>query len=100
MEHIFLFIIIISPFLLIATYIITIKSHSFLKILMIHSLVFLIYTIFVINYSKILLGHDEYGLGQLVLGIMFIVLHIGAGFIHAVVLNIKHKQTNLLSKNK
>jgi hypothetical protein len=47
---------------------------------------------FVINYSTLLTGHDEYGLGQLGLGITFIVIHIIIGFLHGLYLNYNSKK--------
>jgi hypothetical protein len=58
------------------------KQKSFWKIFTVHSFVFIAYMIFVINYSKLLTGHDEYGLGQLGLGILFIIGHIIIGLAH------------------
>lgn len=67
----------------------TAKSKSFWKIFTAHSIAFIIYMIFVINYSKLLTGHDEYGLGQLGLGITFIVIHIIVGFFHGLYVTLK-----------
>jgi tryptophan-rich sensory protein len=59
---------------------------------MTHSIVFVAYMLFVIYYSTLLTGHDEYGLGQAALGIIFIVIHIIIGFIHALFLYHKNKK--------
>jgi hypothetical protein len=48
---------------------------------------------FVANYSKLLTGHDEYGLGQLGLGILFIIGHIIIGFAHGLFVTLKRRQT-------
>lgn len=85
----FMILLFISPFLLLATYLITIKSKSFWKIFTIHSIVFLIYMIFISNYSKLLTGHDAYGLRQIGLGIVFIIGHIIIGFIHGIYIRLK-----------
>ena len=92
METLYFWAIILSPFLLFATYIITAKQKPFWKLFLVHSLVFLTYMTFTINYSKLLTGHDEYGLGQIGLGITFIVIHIIVGFIHGLFLTLKRKQ--------
>ena len=93
MDNLFFFTILISPFLLLATYILTARKKSFKKIFVAHTIVFLVYMTFVINYSKLLTGHDEYGLGQLGLGITFIVIHIIIGFMHGLYLYFKSKKT-------
>jgi hypothetical protein len=92
MERIFFYTILLSPFLLLTTYILTAKHKSFKKIFIAHTIVFILYILFVANYSKLLTGHDEYGLGQLGLGITFIVIHIIVGFIHGLFLNYKTKK--------
>jgi uncharacterized membrane protein (DUF485 family) len=71
----------------------TAKSKSFWKIFTAHTITFVIYMIFVINYSKLLTGHDEYGLGQLGLGILFIIGHIIIGFAHGLFITLKRRQT-------
>ena len=93
MDKIFFFIILISPFLLLSTYILTARTKLFKKIFIAHTIVFLVYMTFVINYSKLLTGHDEYGLGQLGLGIAFIVVHIIIGFLHGLYLYFKSKKS-------
>ena len=93
MDKIFSLTILISPILLLITYILTAKTKSFKKIFIAHIIVFLVYMTFVINYSKPLTGHDEYGLGQLGLGITFIVIHIIIGFLHGLYLNYKRQKT-------
>ena len=92
MDKLFFLIILISPFLLVATYILTARTKSFKKIFIVHTIVFLVYMTFVINYSTLLTGHDEYGLGQLGLGITFIVIHIIIGFLHGLYLNYNSKK--------
>jgi hypothetical protein len=93
MDKLFFLTILLSPFLLLTTYIMTAKHKSFKKIFIVHTIVFILYTLFVVNYSKLLTGHDEYGLGQIGLGIAFIVIHIIVGFIHGLFLNYKKKKT-------
>ena len=93
MANIFLILLLISPFLLLATYLMTAKSKSFWKIFTAHTITFVVYMIFVINYSKLMTGHDEYGLGQLGLGILFIIGHIIIGFVHGLFITLKRRQT-------
>ncbi len=88
----FLILLLVSPFLLLATYLMVAKSKSFWKIFTAHTIVFIIYMTYVINYSKLLTGHDEYGLGQLGLGILFIIAHILIGFVHGLFLTVKRRQ--------
>ena len=92
MAKLFLLTILLSPFLLLTTYILTAKHKSFKKIFIAHTIVFSLYLLFVANYSKLLTGHDKYGLGQLGLGISFIVIHIIVGFIHGLYLNYKNRK--------
>jgi hypothetical protein len=92
MDKLFFIAIIISPFLLFATWVMTAKSKSFKKIFIAHTIVLLLYMFFVINYSKLLIGHDEYGLGQIGLAITFIVIHIIIGFAHGLYLTYKNKR--------
>ena len=79
-----------SPILLLASYLMTMKSKSFRRIFAIHTIVFISYMIFTANYAQLLTGHDEYGLGQLVLGISFIVGHVLIGFVHALYIKFKN----------
>jgi len=66
------------------------RRKSFWKIFTVHVLVLIAYVIFVINDSKLLTGHDEYGLGQLGLGILFIIGHIIIGFVHGLYITSKN----------
>lgn len=93
MATVFLILLLVSPFLLLATYLMTVKSKSFWKIFTAHTIAFIVYMTFVINYSKLLTGHDEYGLGQLGLGILFIIGHIIIGFTHGLFITLKRRQT-------
>lgn len=93
MATVFLILLVVSPFLLLATYLMTARSKSFWKIFSAHTVAFIIYMTFVINYSKLLTGHDEYGLGQLGLGILFIIGHIIIGFAHGLFITLKRRQT-------
>lgn len=70
----------------------TAKHKSFRKIFIAHTIIFILYILFVANYSKLFTGHDEYGLRQLGLGITFIIIHIIVGFIHGLYLNYKSKK--------
>jgi hypothetical protein len=93
MATVFLTSLLVSPFLLLATYLMTAKSKSFWKIFTAHTIAFIVYMTFVVNYSKLLTGHDEYGLGQLGLGILFIIGHIIIGFAHGLFITLKRRQT-------
>lgn len=93
MATVFLILLLVSPFLLLATCLMTAKSKSFWKIFIAHAVAFIIYMTFIINYSKLLTGHDEYGLGQLGLGILFIIGHIIIGFAHGLFIMLKRRQT-------
>lgn len=92
MYNVFLILLLASPLLLLATYLMLAKRKSFWKIFTVHILVFITYMIFVVNYSKLLTGHDEYGLGQLGLGILFIIGHIIIGFAHGLFVTLKRRQ--------
>ena len=93
MANIFLILLLTSPFLLLATYLLTAKSKSFWKIFTAYTIAFVIYMTFVINYSKLLTEHDEYGFGQLGLGILFIVGHVIIGFLHGLFITLKRRPT-------
>jgi hypothetical protein len=93
MENIFFGTVLISPFLLLATYILTAKTKSFKKIFLVHTFVLVVYMTIILNYSKTLTGHDEYGLGQFALVITCIVIHIIIGFLHGLYLHYKIKKT-------
>ncbi len=92
MYNVFLILLLASPLLLLATYLMLAKRKSFWKIFTVHTIAFIVYMTFVINYSKLLTGHDEYGLGQLGLGILFIVGHIIIGFAHGLFVTLKRRQ--------
>lgn len=89
MDIIFLLAILVLLFLLVSTFILTSKHKSFKKILIVHSLTFVVYMLLVIFYSKILIGHDEYGIRQIGLGLASMIIHIIIGFIHGIFLNHK-----------
>ena len=67
----------------------TAKAKSFKKIFLAHTITFIIYMTFVIKYSRLLTGHDEYGLGQIGLGSALIVGHIIIGFVHRLYITYK-----------
>lgn len=92
MATVSLILLFVSPFLLVATYLMTAKSKSFWKIFTAHTIAFVVYLTFVINYSKLVTGHDEYGLGQLGLGILFIISHIIIGFAHGLFIGLKKRK--------
>lgn len=78
-----------SPFLLLSTYLMTARRKSFWKILIAHTIVFAIYMTFIFIYSKLLTGDDEYGLGQIVLGILFVITHTIIGFFSRTLHNVE-----------
>ena len=90
----FIFILIMAlPLLLLMTYMILIRVNSFYKIFAIHTIVFISYMIFTIYYSKLIFpSHDEYGLGPIVLGVIFITGHIITGFAHAIYVMFKMRK--------
>jgi len=92
MSVLFIILLFVTPFLLLSTYLMTIRQKSFRRIFIAHTIAFLVYMTFVINYSKLLTGHDEYGLGQLGLAILFITIHIIIGFIHGLYITLKKKK--------
>lgn len=89
MYEIYLFAILLSPFFLLITYIVLAKNKSFKKIFVAYTIILITYILFIVNYSKLLTGHDEYGLGKLGLEIMFVVIHIILG------LFLNYKKRNL-----
>ena len=93
MAIIFLILLLASPFLLLATYLMTAKNKLFWRIFTAHTIAFFVYMTFIIYYSKLLTGHDEYGIGQLGLGIFFIIGHIIIGFTHGLFITLKRRQT-------
>ena len=95
MDRIFVAMVLISPFLLLATYIMTARMKSFWRIFIFHTIVFVLYMALVINYSKWFTGHDEYGLGQIGLGITFIIIHIIVGFLQGLYLTYRNKKDTL-----
>ena len=92
MGHAFLITLILSPFLLFVSWHLTAKDKSFKKLLIVHSLVLITYMLFIINYSTLITGHDEYGVGQIGLALIFIITHIFVGFFHALYLNKRTKR--------
>lgn len=93
MDKIFYFTIFLSPFLLLITYILVAKHQSFKKILLAHTIAFVLYMLIIANYSKLLTGHDAYGLRQLGLGMTLIVIHVVVGIIHGLFLHDKTKKS-------
>ena len=91
MGIVFIILLLVTPFLLLSTYLLTARRKSFKKIFIAHTIVFAIYMTFVINYSKLLTGHDEYGIGQLGLGIVFVIIHVIIGFAHGLYITLKKK---------
>lgn len=57
-----------------------------------NSTMLVVYISFVTNCSPLLTGHDEYGLGQLRLGALFILAHIVIGFVHGLYLQFKRNR--------
>lgn len=93
MEYIFIILLFISPFLLLATYLLIAMNKSFWKIFIAHTITFLIYMTFVNFYSIIVTGHDEYGLGKIGLALIFIIGHIIIGFLHGLFIKYKTQQS-------
>ena len=89
MYTLILILIFASPFMLLTTYMLTFDNKSFWKIFTAHTITLIIYTIFVINYSNLVTGHDEYGLGAIGLEIFLILLHVLIGFAHGLYLKFK-----------
>jgi Na+-transporting NADH:ubiquinone oxidoreductase subunit NqrD len=93
MITLFIIVLIISPFLWLATFLMTSQSKSFKKIFLSHCIVMALYLTFLISYSHIITGQDPYGLGQMMLLILAIVLHIVIGFIHGLYVRKKMRQS-------
>ena len=79
----FLLLLVVSPFLLLATWAMTMQANSFMRALAAHTVIGIAYLGLVLKFSPVVTGHDEYGLGQLVLVLALIVAHIFIGFAHA-----------------
>lgn len=95
MYNVFIILFFSSPLLFLATYLMTAKRKSFWKIFTVHTLVFISYMIFTINYTKLLFpGHDEYGLGPIILGTIFIIGHVIIGFVHGLYITLKRRKEN------
>jgi len=92
MGIVFIILLFLSPFLLLSSYLMIAKTQSFWKIFIAHTIVFAVYMTIVINYSTIITGHDEYGLGQIGIGIAFIIIHIIIGFTHGLYLTLKSRK--------
>lgn len=60
------------------------------KITAIHTGIFILYMLFVANYSSLLTGNDEHRLGKFGLGITFMVIHLIIGLIHGFMLTRKN----------
>ena len=78
-----LLLLVVSPFLLLATWAMTLQAHSFTRALVAHTVIGIAYLGLVLKFSPIVTRHDEYGLGQLALALALIVAHIFIGFAHA-----------------
>ena len=79
----FLLLLVVSPFLLLATWAMTMQANSFMRALAAHTVIGIAYLGLVLKFSPVVTGHDEYGLGQLALVLALIVAHIFIGFAHA-----------------
>lgn len=91
MDYLFLILLLLSPLLLLITYLILGSRKDFWKIFIIHSCVLISYLSITVFFSKLLIGHDEYGLKQLGLIIILVVFHIIIGFIHSIY-SLKNKE--------
>jgi peptidoglycan/LPS O-acetylase OafA/YrhL len=87
---IILIIILSLPVMLIATYAMLENQKILWKMFLIHCVIFLAYIAFLIFFSGIITGHDEYGLGKLAFIIIFVVCHIVIGFIQALFVRYKN----------
>ena len=94
MYNVLIILLFTSPLLLLASYLMTAKRKSLRKNIVVHTLVLIAYMTLVINFSKLLTGHDEYGIRQLGLGILFIIGHLIVGFIHGLFISFKRRQLN------
>ena len=79
----FLLLLVVSPFLLVATWAMTMQAHSFARALAVHTVIGIAYLGLVLKFSPVVTGHDEYGLGQLALALALIVAHVFIGFAYA-----------------
>lgn len=80
------------PCLLIASHLLAAKKRIYGKLFAIHAALFLSYMSFVVFKSKLILGHDEYGLGQMSLGVVLIASHVLFAFMHILKM---HESQNL-----
>jgi heme/copper-type cytochrome/quinol oxidase subunit 4 len=69
--------------------VLTAKGNSFVKIFSIHSMIFVSYTILTIFFSELITGYDEYGIGQIALFALFIIVHILISSIYVLYKTIK-----------
>jgi len=63
----------------------------FWKICITHTLIFITYMTFVICFSRLLISHDEYGLGEMFLGYLLITTHSIVGFVQGLYLTSKKR---------
>lgn len=70
-----------------------VNNKSFVKIFTAHIIAFIIYMTFLTNFSELLVGHDEFGIGQISFAILFIIGHIIIGFTHVLYITLKRRQT-------
>ena len=75
--------VVVSPLLLVATWVMTMQANSFARALAAHTIIGIACLGLVLRFSPVVTGHDEYGLGQLALAVALIVAHICIGFAHA-----------------
>lgn len=50
-------------------------KKTFVHTWMIHSIIFMIYASFILNFSNFILGIDEYGIGQVGLFMLCVIFH-------------------------
>ena len=82
----------ISPFLWIASIMLTKDWRHFKKLIVINCAIIVCYLIVLNLTGRINIGHDEYGLRKLALNISCFVLHIILGFIASIIINGKMKK--------
>jgi hypothetical protein len=90
MEYVIGILLLIPPGLIIATYLILVDRPFFWRTVAAHLVIFASYLTFLYFFSKEIAGHDEYGLGRLVLTLFIMVVHIIIGFIHALYIRKKY----------
>lgn len=100
MTNIFNVLSIVCPLLLVTTYLLFSKKKAIWKILLIHSILFMLYSLFIINYSTILISHDKSGLGQIGLFVFAIISHASVGFLYSMHITFNQIKSNFQILNE